>query len=478
MTLLTILHTNDIHARVDQLARIATMARDIRAEVAVRGEACLLVDAGDVEDPSLPESNITKGAALFSLLRAGGYDLAALGNATPIRYGLQAVADLAGRFGQPLLSANLPDPATGRLLAGTEPYRLVDVGGTSVAFIGLTAPMDAYAFFKMTPWKPEEVTPGLVAEARSRGARAVIVLSHLGAKDDRALAAAVPDIDLILGGHSHTEMYPPENVGGTLIVQAGDRGRFLGRLDLRVDDEAGGLTLLRAELMPVLETVERDAAVLAALESERGLAAALNGHVVGELLGPVDLDMETECAAGNLLADALLDRVPGAQFALVTAGHWVGGLPAGPVTRGQVQLALPSTGNPARAVLTGQRVLDWLGAALRPGAAATVWHQRLQSRVGAAHVSGATVRYDAATGGVLEVMVDGRRLEPEAEYVVASSDLEFSSLVGYLPLGFDEVEYEVPIILPEVVEEYLSRRVPLPAPARGRLTTVAGEERP
>jgi 2',3'-cyclic-nucleotide 2'-phosphodiesterase (5'-nucleotidase family) len=477
MTLLTVLHTNDIHARVDQLARIATLARQIRAEVTAGGGACLLVDAGDVEDPTLPESNITKGAALYSLLRAAGYDLAALGNATPIRYGPQAVPALAGRFGQPLLSANLPDPATGTLVAGTEPYRLVDVGGTPVAFIGLTAPMDAYAFFKLKPLAPAEVMPGLLAEARARGARAVIVLSHLGARDDRELAASVPGIDLIIGGHSHTEIYPPETVGGALIVQAGDRGRFLGRLDLSIDSRAPGLTLLSAELIPVTETIPRDPAVLAALEAERRLAADLNGHVVGELSHPVDLAEDRECAAGNLLADALLDRVPGAQIALITSGHWRDGLPAGPVTRGQVQVALPSTGNPARAVLTGRQILSWLQASLRPGATAKRWHPRIEVLVGMPHVAGASVRYDAASGDLREVLVDGRRLDPEAGYVVASSDLEFSTMVGYLVLGFEEVEYEVPTILPEVVEEYLARRVPLAPPPGGRLRAVVEENR-
>ena len=177
------------------------------------------------------------------LLRAAGYDLAAMGNSTAIRYGPQAVAALAERFGQPLLAGNIPDPATGRLIAGTVPMRLLTVAGVRMAFVGLTAPMGLYSFFKVKPWQPADVLPGLIAEARRLGARTIVLLSHLGARDDQALAAAVPGVDLILGGHSHTEMVPPVTVGTTLIAQAGEHGRFLGRLDLDVEHATGRLHL-------------------------------------------------------------------------------------------------------------------------------------------------------------------------------------------------------------------------------------------
>lgn len=81
MTRLTILHTNDMHGRVEQLARIATLAREMRAEVTAGGGYCLLLDVGDAEDTILLESSVTKGSAVMSLLRAAGYDQSALGNA-------------------------------------------------------------------------------------------------------------------------------------------------------------------------------------------------------------------------------------------------------------------------------------------------------------------------------------------------------------------------------------------------------------
>src|SRR5512136_2383839 len=112
MTRLTILHTNDMHGRVEQLARVATLARQIRAEVAAAGGYCLLLDAGDAEDTILLESSVTKGSAVMALLRAAGYDRSALGNASPLRYGPQVIPDLAGSLGQPLVCANMLDGRT------------------------------------------------------------------------------------------------------------------------------------------------------------------------------------------------------------------------------------------------------------------------------------------------------------------------------------------------------------------------------
>jgi 2',3'-cyclic-nucleotide 2'-phosphodiesterase (5'-nucleotidase family) len=99
MTRLTILHTNDMHARVDQLFRIATLARRIKAEVQAASGYCALWDAGDAEENILPECNVTKGRAVMTLLQSAGYDLEALGNGAPMKYGPQATHGLAESFG-------------------------------------------------------------------------------------------------------------------------------------------------------------------------------------------------------------------------------------------------------------------------------------------------------------------------------------------------------------------------------------------
>src|SRR5512135_439619 len=118
MSRLTILHTNDLHGRVEQVFRIATLAKQIKQEVTAGGGHCVLWDAGDAEDTILYESSITKGRAMMAVLRGAGYELEALGNASPARYGPQAVAGLANGFGRPLICANMIDPVTSQLVLG------------------------------------------------------------------------------------------------------------------------------------------------------------------------------------------------------------------------------------------------------------------------------------------------------------------------------------------------------------------------
>ena len=72
-TLLTILHTNDLHARIEQLPLISAMVKRIRREVADQGGHTLLWDGGDAEDRILLESDVTKGAAIMAMMNAMGY---------------------------------------------------------------------------------------------------------------------------------------------------------------------------------------------------------------------------------------------------------------------------------------------------------------------------------------------------------------------------------------------------------------------
>jgi 5'-nucleotidase len=235
MIRVTILHTNDLHARVEQVFRIAAVAKQIKQEVAAGGGHCVLWDAGDAEDIILYESSMTKGRAMMALLRGADYDLETLGNATPLRYGPQAIAGLAEDFGRPLLCANMFEPEGDRLVAGLEPYTLRQFGELTVGVIGLTAAMPPYQGFKLKLGDPLQMLPRLIAEVRARGAQTIVLLSHLGSKQDRVLAEQIDGVDVIIGAHDHIELNPPLMIKHTIVAQAGDYGRFLGRLDLDLD---------------------------------------------------------------------------------------------------------------------------------------------------------------------------------------------------------------------------------------------------
>ena len=470
MVQLTILHTNDLHGRVQQLLRIATLVRRIRGEVESNGGYCLYLDAGDSEDTSHLESSLTKGSAMEAMLRGAGCDYVALGNAIPLRYGPESVENLATHFGKSLLCGNIFDQQGG-LIKGLEPYSIKIFGDLRVGLIGLTDPIDVYrAVFKLDAKKPADVLPELITQVRLQGAKSIILLSHLSSPADQQVAENIPGIDVIVGGHDHKKLYPPLEVNGTVIVQAGEYGQFLGRLDLEIDQETGKIIHYKGELIPVEETVPVDPQAQKTVESERERVEIIMRNRVGILESAVELSDDTECSAGNLLADALLDRMKGTQVALALAGHWTTGLEAGEVTEGELFAANRSTANPARVELNGKQILSFMREALKPENAARRLHSLRGGAVGMPHVAGMRIRYDPDDESFLEIEIGAEPLLEDKIYVVAGTDFEFSELINYLVIPDEQIEYELPTIMPEVLEDYLRENSPLPAPMGKRLS--------
>jgi 2',3'-cyclic-nucleotide 2'-phosphodiesterase (5'-nucleotidase family) len=468
---LSILHTNDLHSRIEQLARIARLAKQIRGEVAAKGGYCVLWDAGDAEDTILLESSITKGSAVMAVLRSAGYDLEALGNASALRYGPQAIPDLSRRFGRPLLCANMLDATTGQLVAGLEPYTIKHFSRLRVGVIGMTTPWPAYSAFGLKVGDPLTQLPDLIRQVKSDGAQTIILLSHLGSATDKQIAEQTRGLDVIIGGHDHARINPPLIINDTIIVQAGQYGEFLGRLDLEIHPETGKVIRQRGELIPVTQDIPRDSITQKAFEREQRNVQRMMQRVIGVLNERIDLAEDRECAAGNLLADALLERVRGAQVALTIAGHWTSGLEAGSLTFGALNAAIRSPANPARLMLSGDQIMQFLRQALKPENAA----RRLQVLRGAAagrpHVAGMRVRYDPASLDLHAVHIGEEPLIPDRKYIVAGTDLEFYDFMGYLPIPESQIEYEVPTIMPEVLEDYIARHTPVNAPPANRITS-------
>ena len=139
MTQISILYSGDIHANVDRLLRLAYLANQQRHELTAVGRHVILLDAGDAEDARSVESDVTKGAAIYRLLRVMGYDAAVVGNGLLLSYGPGVLAHLHAATNLPLLCANLltrdlhPTP-----VPGTLPTRIISCGPVRIGLIGLT----------------------------------------------------------------------------------------------------------------------------------------------------------------------------------------------------------------------------------------------------------------------------------------------------------------------------------------------------
>jgi 5'-nucleotidase len=274
-TRLTILHTNDMHSRIEpfpdnaaQYAGMGGMARRATLIEQVRKEEpnVLLLDSGDIWQGT-PYFNFFMGELEYKLMSQMKYDASTLGN-HDFDNGLEGLQKQLPNATFPFLIANYDFSATP--LAGKfKPYKVFDKQGIRVGVFGLgieLAGLVADKNFGATKYlDPIAVANDMVKQLRGpEKCDLVICLSHLGYKyqgpkvDDFKLAAGAPGIDLILGGHTHTFLEKPDVVAGanghqTLINQVGWSGINLGRLDYSFERGSRRPAVAAASVMPVRE---------------------------------------------------------------------------------------------------------------------------------------------------------------------------------------------------------------------------------
>lgn len=260
---LKVLFTNDVHAnikgvKVDDINRggFAQLSNLILSERKISGSGPVLtVDAGDMSMGSFSQSLFRSHAPElvgFSLMR---YDAITLGNhdfdfgTDALALMLESAVKKTAQLGIELpaiLLANLDVKSDKRLSKAFEtvkvrPWTLVQKGGLKIAIIGVmgeSAYHDAPDAAKLNFIDPAKAIKRLLPEIRSANPDYLIVLSHggtiskNGSSPDEILAGKVPEIDLIVSGHDHDEIYTPISIGSTLIVSSGWQGRNLGVITL------------------------------------------------------------------------------------------------------------------------------------------------------------------------------------------------------------------------------------------------------
>jgi 2',3'-cyclic-nucleotide 2'-phosphodiesterase (5'-nucleotidase family) len=229
MATVTIFHTGDMHNRLTP--EKAQRLRELKSSA----ENALLLDAGD----AIWAGNVLYrpgGEPILKLMNLANYDAMAMGNREFhfTRRGFRAKVTCA-EF--PVLCANVH--GTGGETLPVVPHTIFERGGIRVAVFGLCLPMitertigKRFSVYRFSD--PIETAAEIVPQLR-RQADCVIALTHIGIDRDRRLAKQVGGIDLIVGGHTHTEVMEP---GGAPIVHSGWAARTVGKAVLAIP---GGL---------------------------------------------------------------------------------------------------------------------------------------------------------------------------------------------------------------------------------------------
>lgn len=222
---LVIIHTNDMHNRLD-----AGGAQLLRRE---REKAdALLLDAGD----AAWAGNVyyrPGGEPILKTMSGAGYDAMTVGN-REFHFTCNGFASKLSRASFTILCANVR--ATRGDPVPCVPSVIIERAGLRIGVFGLTVPMvtpgSRAAAFSAYVFDPPLEAARLVVEHLRPRCDVLVALTHVGLARDRLLAEAAPELDVIAGGHSHDTLERPEYAGGVPIVQAGSHARAFGVVEL------------------------------------------------------------------------------------------------------------------------------------------------------------------------------------------------------------------------------------------------------
>lgn len=445
-----LLQYSDVENAYDDPERIGQLAGLIEE---LRNEETLVVGTGDNTAPGVL-SLVTEGKQSLDFFEAVKPDVETFGN-HDFDHGYRATREIIERSPQTWVSANAfyRDARFG----GVSSTTMIERSGIRIGFFGVLDPATPSINPKASDLvveDPVESAKRAVAGLRAQGVDHIVALSHCGVGDD--LLARELDIDVILGGHVHSERL--EYVGETLCTRPGANGTAL--IEVELGEEVRG-TRHHTETGPCNERV-------AGALRERMARAGLD-EIVGVVEEPISRSEEItvggECRIGNWVADAYR-WAGGTDVAL----HNAGGIRSGPPLTDEVTLAdcisvVPFDGPVTVGTVTGRELRTLLSQASDPDIGfgePDWWH---------AHVSGLYATVDGTR--VKSVRVGDEALDFDGEYTIAASrylfetDHEFPALTTAHRNGTVDVQYEV-------LAEY-ARTVGIDPTIEGRIERVEGK---
>ena len=267
------------YGKLGGLDRTATLIKAIRAE---RGDnKVLLLDGGDTWQGSYCSLK-TQGADMVAAMKALKPD--AMVGHWEFTLGKERVEELVDEMGYPFLGSNCFDTEWDERVFQSTAY--FERGGIKVAVIGQHFPYTPIAnpSHLVEGWsfgiRPDEIQSN-IDEARDNGAEIIVLLSHNGFDVDQKLAADISGIDVILTGHTHDAVPEAVRIGKTLVLSSGSHGKYLGRIDLKV--EGGQVVDASSTLIPVFsDVISPDSEITSLISQLRAPYEAECNRVIGK----------------------------------------------------------------------------------------------------------------------------------------------------------------------------------------------------
>lgn len=430
-----IIHTNDVHSRVTDsagmgYAKVAGLAASIKTE---KGTEPILVDAGDALHGQTI-ATLEQGESIVNIMNKVGYHVMTPGN-HDFNYGKDRLMELKEKATFEIISANIKREDGTTLLA---PWTIIERDGVKIAFFGLSTPETAYKtnpknVTGLTFDDPVKTAENMVKELSGK-ADVIVCVSHLGLDESseitsKLVAERVEGIDLIIDGHSHTQLTEPLKVGNTLIVQTGEYLNNVGLVEINLDSK-NAVTGIKAELKSKEQVadISADEGVTAAIESYNKSQKAILDEVIA--ISDIHFDGERQNVRTGptnlacLITTAMVEAT-GADLAITNGGGIRASIEPGEITRGDIVTVLPFGNYIVTKKMKGSDIL----AALEHGLS-----QYPNPNGGHPQVANVEYFFDAtkpAGQRLVYVKIKGEKLDPAKEYIVATNDFMAAGGDGY-----------------------------------------------
>ncbi|MEZ5339776.1 MAG: 5'-nucleotidase C-terminal domain-containing protein [bacterium] len=428
----------------------------------------LTLDSGDAISGT-PLSNAFEGWLDIEAMNRLKYDAMCLG-VHEFDYGVERLRAVLGKAQFPVLSANIVNAATGETFV--KPYVILERDGLRIAIFGLTTaeiddqlPPEKFSGLQVLDpiATAEKLVPQLAAQSDI-----IIALTHLGIDEDIRLSSKLQDIDVIVGGMSHSELQVPMKVGRTLIVHDGEYGRNVGLLKLAFQQTGADWEnkYFDSLLEPMAgKWVENSDMVdwLAEFQSQLGERMSRVAGSSSQRFSNLKI-YSSETELGNYVCDVLRQR-SGADVSLLPAAFFRGDIEQGDVTLADLYTALPYDHYGMVLTVSGAELIQILSE----GAGSI-------GRPGFPQVSG--VSFGMANGKAYDVRVNGVDVQPFDSYRLATSDYLASGNLGYATLGTIKTRRNTGYLIRDMVLDTLRTGQQASAALSGRINFVVRDEQP
>lgn len=352
-----IYHTNDVHSHLESWPRTRQFLQQKRKQHEENGETCLIFDLGDFIDRADLYTEATLGKDNIKLLNEAGYDAVTIGNNEGITLAKEALETLYDEAEFDVVLSNLKH-LDGSQPSWAKPFIIYTTKeNIRIGVIAATAPFTDY--YRPLGWeiiKPIENLQEIAKDLREN-VDILICLSHLGLKTDEELAILIPNINLIVGSHTHHVLECGKIVGNKLLTGGGKFGEYLGHTTVTIDGnketEKIITELITLKQLPHIEGETRE------IEALHNLGKELLSVEVFKANKYFNCEWYHDSHLARLFAKALLDFSQ-ADCAFFGAGIFLTPLKKGPVTAYDLHKMLPHPINACVITMTGAQLIECL----------------------------------------------------------------------------------------------------------------------